>query len=417
MIGRETRMLLRHYLEQGASKSALARQLGSAATRSPVDSRRRSRSGSRHDARAVWATAAGADQTRRLQSHHRDATGRVSGVVGGAAAGGDPRGRICRRLYAAESVRAAGRPTPPPEPVIRFETPAGRKRRSTSRASRFRGACATRFVVLGYSRCCVPVYPRQDMRTLIDGLEDAFRYFGVPQELLFDQMKAVITRDLRLQGGALVRNLEFLRFAHHWSFTPRACRPYRAQTKGKVERPVRYLRDNFVYGRTFANDADLDQQRRQWLDDVANVRVHGTTRERPRDRFDRDERLLLQRSRRVRIRHSSCPRRRAARRCPAPRRWSPSRSGRWRCTRLTGGAHESARRPVAIACGRCSPTCACRARSRRSTRSSTASMAARSRRRGDRAAARRADPAAQQPTPAGRDALQPAARRQAAHRV
>jgi len=70
------------------------------------------------------------------------------------------------------------------------------------------------------------------MRTLIDGIEEALRTFGgVPQELLFDQMKAVITRDLRLQGGALVRNLEFLRFAHHWSFTPRACRPYRAQTK------------------------------------------------------------------------------------------------------------------------------------------------------------------------------------------
>jgi hypothetical protein len=133
------------------------------------------------------------------------------------------------------------------------------------------------------------------MRTLIDGLEEAFRSFGgVPQELLFDQMKAVITRDLRLQGGALIRNLEFLRFAGHWSFTPRACRPYRAQTKGKVERPVRYLRDNFVYGRTFANDGDLDQQRRQWLDDVANVRLHATTRERPRDRFDRDERLCLQ---------------------------------------------------------------------------------------------------------------------------
>jgi hypothetical protein len=61
-------------------------------------------------------------------------------------------------------------------------------------------------------------------------------------------MKAVITRDLRLEGGALVRNAEFLRFARHWSFTPRACRPYRAQTKGKVERPVRYLPGNFVYG-------------------------------------------------------------------------------------------------------------------------------------------------------------------------
>ena len=66
------------------------------------------------------------------------------------------------------------------------------------------------------------------MATLIDGLEAAFLDFGgVPR---FDQMKAVITRDLRLEGGALVRNAEFLRFAHHWSFTPRACRPYRAQT-------------------------------------------------------------------------------------------------------------------------------------------------------------------------------------------
>ena len=133
------------------------------------------------------------------------------------------------------------------------------------------------------------------MATLIDGLEEAFRYFGgVPQELLFDQMKAVITRDLRLEGGALIRNAEFLRFAHHWGFTPRACRPYRAQTKGKVERPVRYVRGNFVYGRTFLHDADLDHQRQLWLERVANVRLHGTTRERPRVRFDREERFLLQ---------------------------------------------------------------------------------------------------------------------------
>jgi len=107
-------------------------------------------------------------------------------------------------------------------------------------------------------------------------------------------MKAVITRDLRLQGGALVHNLEFLRFAHHWGFTPRACRPYRAQTKGKVERPVRYVRENLVYGRVFLNDADLAQQATDWLDRVANVRVHGTTDERPRERFERDERARLQ---------------------------------------------------------------------------------------------------------------------------
>src|SRR5688572_25318523 len=137
--------------------------------------------------------------------------------------------------------------------------------------------------------------PRQDMRTLLTGLEDAFLAFGgVPQELRFDQMKAVITRDLRLQGGALVHNLEFLRFAHHWGFTPRACRPYRAQTKGKVERPVRYVRENLVYGRTFLNDEDLAQQCADWLTRVANARVHGTTHEPPHARFDRDERTHLQ---------------------------------------------------------------------------------------------------------------------------
>jgi transposase len=181
--------------------------------------------------------------------------------------------------------------------VIRFETPAGRQAQVDFAHVRFPwGMRYALLVVLGYSRLLwCRFFARQDMATLFDGLEDAFRYFGgVPQELLFDQMKAVITRDLRLEGGALIRNLEFLRFAHHWGFTPRACRPYRAQTKGKVERPVRYLRGNFVYGRTFLHDADLDQQRQSWLERVANVRVHATTQERPRDRFDRDERFLLQ---------------------------------------------------------------------------------------------------------------------------
>jgi transposase len=181
--------------------------------------------------------------------------------------------------------------------VIRFETPPGRQAQVDF--ARFRFPWGVRYallVVLGYSRrLWCRFYPRQDMRALMDGLEDAFAAFGgVPQELLFDQMKAVITRDFRLEGGALVRNAEFLRFARHWGFTARACRPYRARTKGKVERPVRYLRGNFVYGRTFLHDADLDHQCQRWLERVANVRLHGTTRERPRVRFDRDERFLLQ---------------------------------------------------------------------------------------------------------------------------
>ena len=298
MIGRETRMLLRHYLEQGASKSALARQLGLS-----------------RDTIHRWIRTG--DLDRDLETAVARYTPRppVATKLDAYAAIIETRLAAYPELSAVRllaEIRAAGytggytqlkalvhrvRPTPPPEPVIRFETPPGRQGQVD--LARFRFPWGVRYallVVLGYSRLLwCRFYPRQDMRTLFDGLEEAFAFFGgVPYELLFDQMKAVITRDLRLEGGALVHNLEFLRFARHWGFTPRACRPYRAQTKGKVERPVRYLRGNFIYGRTVLDDADLDHQRQRWLEQVANARVHGTTHERPQIRFDREERFLLQ---------------------------------------------------------------------------------------------------------------------------
>jgi hypothetical protein len=97
-----------------------------------------------------------------------------------------------------------------------------------------------------------------------------------------------------MNGEKLVTNAEFLRFAAHYGFKVRACRPYRAQTKGKVERPIFYVRDNFIYGREFLNDADLDTQARRWLERTANVRIHQTIKEQPLLRFERDERALLQ---------------------------------------------------------------------------------------------------------------------------
>jgi DNA replication protein DnaC len=90
-------------------------------------------------------------------------------------------------------------------------------------------------------------------------------------------MKSVLTRDDRLTGGGLVTNLECQRLAEHYGFRIRACRPYRAQTKGKVERPIRYLRGSFLYGRTCLSDADLNAQVEHWLATVANPRIHGTT--------------------------------------------------------------------------------------------------------------------------------------------
>ena len=129
-------------------------------------------------------------------------------------------------------------------------------------------------IVLGYSRLLwLHFYTRQTMPVLMEGLESAFdRFSGVPEELLFDQMRAVVLSDDRAAGGGLVLNAEFLRFAAYWGFMPRSCRPYRARTKGKVERPIRYIRENFFYGRSFANDNDLNEQAVRWLEGTANVR-------------------------------------------------------------------------------------------------------------------------------------------------
>jgi hypothetical protein len=84
-----------------------------------------------------------------------------------------------------------------------------------------------------------------------------------------------------------------LRFARHYGVRIRVCRPYRAQTKGKVERPIRYLRESFLYGRTFLSDADLNAQVLEWLETVANPRVHATTHAVPAERFRSEERPAL----------------------------------------------------------------------------------------------------------------------------
>lgn len=187
------------------------------------------------------------------------------------------------------------RPRPAPEPVVRFETPAGLQAQADFAVVDFPwGRRYAVVVVLGYSRLLfLRFFARQDMQALFAGLEAAFEAFGgVPREILFDQMKAVITTDLRRLGGQLVVNDEFLRFAAHWGFRPRACRPYRAQTKGKVERPIRYIRDNFLYGRDFVGDDHLADESALWLY-RANRRIHGTMREVPLERWEHEERAVL----------------------------------------------------------------------------------------------------------------------------
>ena len=298
MHGTEKRMLLRHYLEQGVSKSALARELGVS-----------------RDTVHRWIREGELDRDLDADPPRYGPRPAVPTKLDPYKPIIDTRLAALPELSAVrllEEIRAAGytggytqlkeyvrrvRPRPPEMSVVRFETPPGHQGQVDF--ADFRLPWGKRYallVVLGYSRLLwLWFFPRKDMRCLLTGLEAAFAFFGgVPRELLFDQMRSVIHRDERLDGKRLVHNPEFLRFAAHWGFTHRACRPYRAQTKGKVERPVGYLRSNFFYGRTFVGDEDLNEQARRWLDRTANVRIHGTTREMPRERFERDERAVLQ---------------------------------------------------------------------------------------------------------------------------
>lgn len=99
---------------------------------------------------------------------------------------------------------------------------------------------------------------------------------GVPEEILYDRMKtAVIGED---EAGVVTYNAALVALLNHYGAVPRACLPYRAKTKGKVERPFRYIRQDFFLARTFRNIDDLNAQFEAWRMKVANPRVHATTR-------------------------------------------------------------------------------------------------------------------------------------------
>jgi transposase len=126
----------------------------------------------------------------------------------------------------------------------------------------------------------------------LDGIAAAFRRFGgVPQVLLCDRARCLVASTDRATGAATFTPA-LLQFCRDWSLLPRACAPYRARTKGKVESGVKYVKRNALAARRFASFAALELHLEQWMAE-ADERVHGTTHERPLARFERDERVML----------------------------------------------------------------------------------------------------------------------------
>lgn len=147
--------------------------------------------------------------------------------------------------------------------------------------------------VLGYSRRLftrASLSQRQD--DWREGLAGAFRHFGgVPRTLLLDNAGALVVGRDRAAGTARLHPA-FEAFCRDWGVEARVCQPYRARTKGKTEAGVGYVKRNALAALEFASFAALEAHLARWMVE-ADQRVHGTTRERPCDRFDREERTAL----------------------------------------------------------------------------------------------------------------------------
>jgi transposase len=121
----------------------------------------------------------------------------------------------------------------------------------------------------------------QDMETTQRQHILAFQHLGgVPATCLYDGMKVVVSR---YEDEQPIYNPRFLAFATHYGYRPVACRPRRPQTKGKVERPFQYVESSLLGGREFRSLEHLNEVTAWWLENVADVRVHGQTRRRPVD--------------------------------------------------------------------------------------------------------------------------------------
>jgi transposase len=185
------------------------------------------------------------------------------------------------------------RPAAPIEPIIRFETPPGQQlqidfvnfRRGPSPLRAFTAE-------LGYSRYAyVEFTDNERTETLARCLEGALAFFGgVPKHILCDNPKTIVIERNAYGEGEHRYNHHLLDVAKHYGVSIRLCAPYRAQTKGKVERFHRYLRESFFVPLQTAQATPVDvatanREVRLWLNEIANPRIHATLKERPIDRF------------------------------------------------------------------------------------------------------------------------------------
>jgi len=183
--------------------------------------------------------------------------------------------------------------------TVRFETPPGQQMQIDfgEKVVRIAGQRVKVYLmtaVLGYSRrLSVRAFLAQRQDDWLEGLDGAFRHFGgLTEQILCDNASPLVTSHDR-RTGEVVWNPGFETFCRDRGLTAVACCPRRARTKGKIERGVGYVKHNALAGRSFASFEELQDHLAKWMVAVADQRVHGTTREQPAVRFEREERQAL----------------------------------------------------------------------------------------------------------------------------
>ncbi|MFQ5421669.1 MAG: IS21 family transposase, partial [Anaerolineae bacterium] len=140
-------------------------------------------------------------------------------------------------------------------------------------------------MVLCYSRMMyVEFTVSESMEHFLGCQRNAFEFFGlVPGAIMVDNLKCAVIR--RLVGIGPVFNPRYLDFANHYGFKIRACGVGKGNEKGRVENAVGYVKKNFLAGLEIPDFSAVNPAARLWQDEIANVRIHGTTHRKPVEMF------------------------------------------------------------------------------------------------------------------------------------
>ena len=175
--------------------------------------------------------------------------------------------------------------------IIRFETPPGQQMQVDWTIFQGGKQRLLAFIaILGYSRLAYVEFTTSDNEeTLLQCHQNAFEYFnGVPNQILYDNMKTVVIERNGYQEGNHRFQKTFRDFAKHYGFMPKLCKPYRPQTKGKVERFIGYIKKSFyiplITHPKIPQEVDIDYLNREvkkWLTTIANNRYIREIKSRP----------------------------------------------------------------------------------------------------------------------------------------